>query len=1084
MKSTGRIFSLLLVLCSVLSLFSSCGAETTSSATGIPETTSTSGSSFSVPASGSSISETTKEETDLKVNFQYTDEGYTDHAALSRKAAADGMVLLENKNQALPLKKEDTVALFGKGQIDFYKGGTGSGDVNALYTVHPLEGLRNKVKEGKVGLYEELAQKYEANTSFKPDESTVKKAAETANTAILVISRNTGEMYDRKNNPGDFRLSKEEETLLKQILDAGFSKTVVVMNIPSVMDLSFINTYPDISSLLIAWQPGMEGGNALADVLCGDVNPSGKLTDTIATSYKYYPSADTFNSISYSEEYREDIYVGYRYFETFDPEYKTVLYPFGYGLSYTDFELGTPTVEHNSTVLRVKIEVKNTGAVAGKEVVQVYYSAPNGILGNPAKELAAYAKTKLLAPGESEELEMSFALSDMAGYDDTGKIALAAYVLEQGSYNIYVGNSIKNAGERGVCHTYIQSENQIAEQLSTKLAPTVSLKRLTASGDYETLTPAASGMDLSGVQRILCTDYANASETVFLSSGKYKGTLAAGISSFTQNNTLTYLLNCPEEGDYTFMLYVGTAGSSVIEDCFRISCGSEAVTVDYTCSGSLYNPTATAAATLHLAKGQNKVFLRNLGISGNLLFSHFYVACPGSTLTEKEPAPECVEFVGEEKTVDSFKQVYEDPTLLSSFIKGMTLKELTNLFVGHGATVPGGTGTIGTSSLLNIAGMNTADGPAGLRLSKPQTAWPIGTQLACTFDRNLLYNVGLAIGKEAEENKVDIWLAPGMNIHRNPLCGRNFEYYSEDPFVTGTTATAVILGVQSRNVGVMIKHFALNNRETNRKNCDSVCSEKAIREIYLKGFEMAVKNANPWSVMSSYNKINGVYSSENRELLTDILRTEWGFEGFVSTDWENLAAKGLEIQAGNDISMPVGDEASLVAAYSLGLVQKQDLYTAAERILRTVLKSTAMEHLVNPPCEIIPADGSALRIKAVDWVTKADRIGSEVCEDIDGGYNPKFTETNGFLTYLAEASEDGTYSFSFRLASPNGLGAFDLYIDGQKVGHCQTTPTGGWQSWKTFEDKISTALKKGKHEIKILFTAEQININWFEISKK
>lgn len=342
----------------------------------------------------------------------------------------------------------------------------------------------------------------------------------------------------------------------------------------------------------------------------------------------------------------------------------------------------------------------------------------------------------------------------------------------------------------------------------------------------------------------------------------------------------------------------------MIEDCFRISCGSEAVTVDYTCSGSLYNPTATAAATLHLAKGQNKVFLRNLGISGNLLFSHFYVACPGSTLTGKEPAPECVEFVGEEKTVDSFKQVYEDPTLLSPFIKGMTLKELTNLFVGHGATVPGGTGTIGTSSLLNIAGMNTADGPAGLRLSKPQTAWPIGTQLACTFDRNLLYNVGLAIGKEAEENKVDIWLAPGMNIHRNPLCGRNFEYYSEDPFVTGTTATAVILGVQSRNVGVMIKHFALNNRETNRKNCDSVCSEKAIREIYLKGFEMAVKNANPWSVMSSYNKINGVYSSENRELLTDILRTEWGFEGFVSTDWENLAAKGLEIQAGNDISMP------------------------------------------------------------------------------------------------------------------------------------------------------------------------------------
>ena len=285
---------------------------------------------------------------------------------------------------------------------------------------------------------------------------------------------------------------------------------------------------------------------------------------------------------------------------------------------------------------------------------------------------------------------------------------------------------------------------------------------------------------------------------------------------------------------------------------------------------------------------------------------------------------------------------------------------------------------------LGIPPVAMADGPHGLRKqigggdngvssSEPATAFPTAAAVACSWDPENAHRMGAAIGEECRCYGVHTLLGPGINIKRNPLCGRNFEYYSEDPFVTGTTATAVILGVQSRNVGVMIKHFALNNRETNRKNCDSVCSEKAIREIYLKGFEMAVKNANPWSVMSSYNKINGVYSSENRELLTDILRTEWGFEGFVSTDWENLAAKGLEIQAGNDISMPVGDEASLVAAYSLGLVQKQDLYTAAERILRTVLKSTAMEHLVNPPCEIIPADGSALRIKAVDWVSKADR---------------------------------------------------------------------------------------------------------------
>ncbi|MBP3320999.1 MAG: glycoside hydrolase family 3 C-terminal domain-containing protein [Clostridia bacterium] len=1042
----------------------------------------------SVSEDGSITTTPSAGESALFVPFTYTDMGYTDHAALSRLAAGEGMVLLENENDALPFKKGERVALFGKGQIDFYKGGTGSGDVNAPYVVNLLDGMRKKAKEGKITVYEELAKKYEKNSDLAVTEAMVKQAAKNADAAVMVISRNTGEMYDRANSLGNYRLSAKENKLLEQICAAGFKKVVVVLNIPAVIDTSFMDDYGDIDSLLVAWQPGMEGGNAVADILCADMNPSGKLADTMVYKYTDYITAKTFNKYPKEEQYTEDIYVGYRYFETFDPEYKKVRYPFGYGLSYTDFEISNVKVACDGIYVKVTADVKNVGDIAGKEVLQVYYSAPQGKLGNPAKELAGYAKTELLQPGKSQSVSLSFAVSDMASYDDTGKVVKSAYILEKGDYCIFVGNSIKDAGAQGVRYTYTVKENTITEQLSAKLIPSDLEKRLLASGKYEKLDTFTTGIALSGAAKVMATSYsAHSTELVSLDSGKSGKNGATGVTSLAVNTNISFNLNCPESGEYTFILYFGAAGKNSYTDAVTVIAGEQRASADYTCSGGLYKTSATTEVKLTLEKGVNIVKIKNEKISGANLFSHMIVLCPGSTLEDYKGDPAesvYIEFPAVKKTISSFIDVYNDPTLLSSFVNGLTLDELCALLEGKGATISGGTGTIGTNSSLDIAGANTADGPAGLRLSKAQTAWPIGTLMACTFNQNLVYNMGLAVGDEMVENKVDVWLAPGMNIHRDPMCGRNFEYYSEDPYLTGMTATAIALGVQSKGVGVMIKHFALNNRESERKYCDSQCSERAIREIYLKGFEICVKNAKPWAIMSSYNKINGTYSSENKELLTDILRGEWGFEGLVSTDWENKAAKFKEPSAGNDISMPNGNAEALKAGFAAGLLTIEDLRTCATRVLQVVLKSQAMENFAYPEAVILPAN-EALRIKAVNWARKADRIGTEACEDEDRGNNPKFTEVNTFLTYYVDAQQAGEYSFSFRLASPNGGGAFDLYVDGKKIGNYKVGKnTGGWQSWDTFADVLCCELSKGRHEIKIVFTAEQININWFEIKKK
>lgn len=436
----------------------------------------------------------------LPMQFAAAEEASPEtNAELSRRAAGESAVLMKNDKNALPIKQGGTVALFGAGQIEYIKGGGGSGDVNVKHTVNILEGMKNKEKENKVTLNTDISSLYEKNPNVQITQEQVKAAAKTSDTAIMVISRGSYEGGDRVNGKGDYLLSDGETNLISMICNAGFKKVVVLLNVVGVIDMNWVNDNK-IDAVLNIWCAGMEGGDAAADLLCGDVNPSGKLTDTWAKSYEDYPSSKTFNESEDYINHEEDIYVGYRYFETFDSSYSKVAYPFGFGLSYTSFNISDVQVKEEGGNISVTAKVTNTGSVPGREVVQTYFSSPqrgtDAKLSKASKELAAWKKTKLLIQNESETVIMSFPISDMASYDDTGVTGhKSAYVLEKGDYNVYVGNSVKNAGESGIKYTHTEGELRVTEQLTQQSAPTSEMKRLLADGKYETLTPQGESVD-------------------------------------------------------------------------------------------------------------------------------------------------------------------------------------------------------------------------------------------------------------------------------------------------------------------------------------------------------------------------------------------------------------------------------------------------------------------------------------------------------------------------------------------------------------------------------------------------------------
>ena len=694
---------------------------------------------------------------------------------LMRTVAAEGAVLLQNR--CLPLADSTTVSVFGRVQVNHFCTGYGSGgDVNVPYTVNLLDGIRNCPH---LSLDEELAQQYEEFDKQNPidhgfwgnwprcypemplTESLVARAAEVSDTALVILGRSSGEDRENALEPGSFYLREEEKEMLRLVTEK-FSDTVLLLNIGSVMDLSFLEEY-DFGAVLLIWQGGMESGNAVADLLCGLQNPSGRLTDTVARNYEDYPSAKYFGNAD-KNEYWEDIYVGYRWFETFGKD--KVLFPFGHGLSYTTFQKTAVSVG----ALKWEISVTNTGSRPGKEAVLLVVEKPCGLLGNPARELMAFAKTGLLQPGESQTLTLSVPREQLASFDDSGLTGNKdCYVIQKGAYSFYLGGDVRSAQLLG---TYTVENDDVTQRLTEAAAPAAPFPILAIQelgGKTVTVSRRATPKTVDLRQRILD----NIPEPIFQTGNK-------GIK-----------LKDVKEGNATLDAFVAQLS---LEELEAISRGG----------GIMGHPLG--------AKG-------NAGIFGG--------------------------------TLESLRKKGVPPVV-------------------------------------------TTDGPSGIRLYDSCSLMPIGTLLACTYDTALMETLFHAIGLEMKDRGSDVLLAPGMNIHRNPLCGRNFEYFSEDPLVSGKIAAAVVRGVQSVGLSACPKHFACNNQEFRRSTNDSILTQRALREIYLKGFEICVKESAPKNLMTSYNKINGVWGHYHYDLVTTILRGEWDYKGNVITDWWMRASASPE----------------------------------------------------------------------------------------------------------------------------------------------------------------------------------------------
>ena len=482
--------------------------------------------------------------------------GCDEHIALSRKVADEGMVLLEN-NGILPLKEGTTVSLFGIGSIDYVKGGGGSGMVYSAYVRNLYEGFIEKAP--KIKVYEPVTKfyydyavpllaehaGYTLYDEIEVPSSLVSDAANNSDVAIITIHRFSREGLDRFSEKGDFYLTDVEQKMVDDVT-AAFEHSVVVLNVGGMVDVSWIKSNPKIDAALLAWQAGMEGGLAVADILSGDVNPSGKLTDTFAKEFSDYPSADTFNESKDYVSYYEDIYVGYRYFETIKGAAERVNYPFGYGLSYTTFDISKPVASLDGENIKVSVTVKNTGSLAGKEVVQCYFSAPQGVLGKAKVSLAAFKKTKLLAPEESEDIELIFPVSDMSCYDDLGKLQMSAYLLEGGEYTFLVGNNCRDL--TAADYKYVVKEKfVVTKQLSQKCAPNKLEKRMLSDGSFEAL-PSFPVKDYSDVTAPKNTAKAPEEETPFRKVADGQITLDEFMAQMTDEELIKLVCGAPNNG--------------------------------------------------------------------------------------------------------------------------------------------------------------------------------------------------------------------------------------------------------------------------------------------------------------------------------------------------------------------------------------------------------------------------------------------------------------------------------------------------------------------------------------------------------
>lgn len=878
-----------------------------------------------------------------------------EYKRLSRQINAEGCVLLRNARQALPLDKGSKVTVFGRSQLNYYKSGTGSGGlVNTAYVTGILDAL---LKSDDIEVNQEVLKTYQEWVKDHPfdkgngwasepwcqlemplRESMVEEAARSTQAAIIVIGRLAGEDRDNVAMAGSYLLTREEEVML-QLVCKHFEKTVVLINSGNIIDMKWVDTY-EPAAVLYVWQGGQEGGNAVLDVLTGAVTPCGKLSDTIAYDISDYPAHGHFGDPD-RNFYAEDIYVGYRYFETFAPE--KVMYPFGYGLSYTTFDIVKDEFSYEQGRVCVKVSVTNTGDVKGKEVVQLYCSAPQGRLGKAKKVLCDFAKTKELQPGETQQIELVCDDYVLASYDDSGITGHAyAYGMEEGVYAFAVGNSIRNTVEAG---SFELVEYKLIEQLEQALAPTVAFERMKAVEE-------------------------------------------AGVLKAVYEKVPLRIYDLKERIDKDRPI-----GRDITGD-----------------------------------KGYKLADVRDGKVS------------------------------------------------VEEFVAQLSEQDLMCMVRGEGMCSPKATpGTAGAfggvTENLKAFGIPVgccADGPSGIRMDCGTIAFamPNGVCQACTFDTELVGELYEMQALELRKNHVDTLLGPGINIHRHPLNGRNFEYFSEDPCLTGKMAVAQLRAMHKYRVTGTIKHFACNNQEFRRTDAESVVSERAIREIYLKPFEMCVKNAQAYCIMSTYGPVNGFWTASNYDLLTTVLRKEWGYKGVVMTDWwakgneegepGALSEVSAQVRSQNDLNMVNADADTnsngdnLAEGLAAGKVTLGELQRASVNICNVLLKMPAMWHFMG---EETALDEVLAKVREEEENDVADIVNVEIGADgyIDSAVVS--TEKGKRNALCVTTDKRGCYKLSFKLraVADNPLAQLpvSVYRDATLLGIVSLN--GFDKAWQEFE---------------------------------
>ena len=850
------------------------------------------------------------------------------YAAAARQAAAEGCVLLRNENEALPLRTGEKIAVFGRNQFNYYKSGTGSGGmVNTAYVRGILDALQNEetlqLDEEVLDTYGEWlkdhpfdagagwAQEPWFQEEMEVSDELVAAAAERNDAALILIGRTAGEDKDNSAAEGSWFLTGKERELLRKVCCA-FSRTIVLLNVGNIMDMDWVDEFSP-AAVMYVWQGGQEGGNGVLDVLTGRVSPCGKLPDTIALDLADYPAGENYGGTK-RNFYAEDIYVGYRYFETFAKN--RVRYPFGFGLSYTDFAMSVALKATEREILAAA-RVINTGNACGREVVQVYLEKPQGKLGQPARQLVSFAKTRNLRPDESERLLLHIPLESLASFDDSGVTGHPnAWVMEEGEYTFYAGTDVRSARRAGALRI---AETFVVKQCEEALAPETAFRRLRPVMEVRMTEPDPDSFEMEPIREEIFT----------------KETEEVPVRTVTPDKRRTERI--PEE----------------------------------------------------------------IPVTGDR----------GILLTD----------------------VAEGKAKLRDFVAQLSDEDLCAIVRGEGMcspkVTPGTAGAFGgVTKRLEELGIPTgccSDGPSGIRMDSGAIAFamPCGTALASTFNLPLVEKLYAWEGMELRRDRIETLLGPGMNLHRHPLNGRNFEYFSEDPLLTGRMASAQLKGMAHYGTAGTIKHFACNNQEAKRNEIEAVVSARALREIYLRGFEIAVREGHARSVMTTYNPLNGERNASSYDLLTTILRKDWGFDGIVMTDWWARVGSMEEasqtdtaamIRAQNDLYMVTADAEgnamgdNSLAALSDGRLARGELQRSAMNICRFLLNTPAMLRKRG-----IRTVLDAELEKSLDAAELAGMAGNAVPVPEGGELDPSLVDTQRGSTCVLEVSinemADGTY---------------------------------------------------------------------------